>query len=757
MNGASAVSTSVQTITIKEEADLWSKEDLLWLLDRIKSLIPEGDCMKYKTTESHFNWEKVAFGAFTAEMCRLKWQKLACEVRKYRTLSELLTDAVEFVKNPYKGKKLKTHPDFPKKPLTPYFRFFMEKRAKYAKIHPEMSNLDLTKILSKKYKELPEKKKLKYVQDFQQEKGTFGQAMAKFRDEHPELLEEQKKSDVPEKPKTPQQLWYTHEKKAFLKVHPEVSPKELKDALRRQWSQLSDKKRLKWISKALELQKEYEVTRRVYVEAHPDLNFEEPAKSVLTKAERQLKDKFDGRPTKPPPNGYSLYCAELMVNMKDVPSTERMVLCSKQWKVMSQKEKDMYQKRCEQSLPGEERERVLLEEKIGGSRIINSISTNAQSNSPQQAKSSAPSSPSSLTCKSVPDRPQQPISAMFLFFQEKRKDNPDLTESELTRQLARMWNELSERKREKYKKMERTLKAEHEQKMQNFLKEKKEAGSTRKGRLPESPKTAEEIWEQTVIRDYMAKHRNDRKKAQSAMEAAWKAMEKKEMIPWIKKAADDQRRYERELTESRCSPALAQHSKKLKFDGEPKKPPMSGYQMFSQELLTNGELNHFGLKERMVEIGKRWQKQSQAQKDGYKKLVEEQQQEYKIELEIWLKSLSPQERTVYKDYITAKRKGPVKPGGPTAKVRVSSQIASESSDEDDEDEDEEEDDEDAERSDSSDSDDGDDSSASSDSGANSDEEDRENDDDDENQSNASSSSSSSSSSSGEEDSDSDSD
>lgn len=52
------------------------------------------------------------------------------------------------------------HPDFPKKPLTPYFRFFMEKRAKYAKLHPEMSNLDLTKILSKKYRELPDRKKV---------------------------------------------------------------------------------------------------------------------------------------------------------------------------------------------------------------------------------------------------------------------------------------------------------------------------------------------------------------------------------------------------------------------------------------------------------------------------------------------------------------------------------------------------------------------------------------------------------------------
>lgn len=46
------------------------------------------------------------------------------------------------------------------------------------------------------------------------------------REDHPELIEERKKSDLPEKPKTPQQLWYNHEKKAYMKVHPEV-PKSL--------------------------------------------------------------------------------------------------------------------------------------------------------------------------------------------------------------------------------------------------------------------------------------------------------------------------------------------------------------------------------------------------------------------------------------------------------------------------------------------------------------------------------------------------
>ncbi|XP_061694818.1 upstream binding transcription factor, like isoform X2 [Syngnathoides biaculeatus] len=598
MNGSGV--SAPQSGRLKIIKDEWRQEDCLTLLERIRSLLPDGDAMKYKTTESHFDWDKVGFGNFTGEMCRQKWSKVSTEVRKYRTMTELIMDAIDFVKNPYKGKKLKTHPDFPKKPLTPYFRFFMEKRAKYAKIHPEMSNLDLTKILSKKYKELPDKKKQKYVAEFQREKEAFEKNMARFKHEHPELIEASKKSDLPEKPKTPQQLWYNHEKKTYMKMHPQVSQKELKEVLRRQWSQLSDKKRLKWISKALELQKDYEDSMRAYHEAHPDVaNSDDHVRSVLTKAERQLKDKFDGRPTKPPPNGYSLYCAELMVNMKDVPSTERMVLCSKRWKMMTQKEKDLFQRRCEQrkkqydmdlhrfleSLPEEERDRVVSEEKLGGARVpAGAVS------SPHRAKS-------------------PPI---------KDEAQPEL------------WAPQGAKERRDPKKS---------------------------GKLPDSPKTAEEMWQHSVTADFLAKCRSDRRKAQAAMEDAWKAMEKKEKIPWIKKAAEDQKRYERELLDRRPS------QKKAKFDGEPKKPPVSGYQMFSQELLTNGELNHFSLKERMVEIGKRWHTLTASQKDAYKKHVDATQARYRVLLDAWLQALSPQDRAAYKEFSSSKRRSTSKAGG----------------------------------------------------------------------------------------------
>uniref|UniRef100_A0A8D0L919 Upstream binding transcription factor n=1 Tax=Sphenodon punctatus TaxID=8508 RepID=A0A8D0L919_SPHPU len=567
----------------------WTQDDMLTLLECMKNNLPSSDGSKFKTTESHMDWDKIAFKDFSGEMCKIKWIEISNEVRKFRTLTELIMDAEEHVKNPYKGKKLKKHPEFPKKPLTPYFRFFMEKRAKYAKLHPEMSNLDLTKILSKKYKELPEKKKMKYIQDFQREKQEFERNLARFREDHPDLIQNAKKSDVPEKPKTPQQLWYNHEKKIYLKVRPDE-------------------------------------TMREYIQKHPEVNLSEEGitRSTLTKAERQLKDKFDGRPTKPPPNSYSL--------------TERMVLCSQQWKLLSQKEKDAYHKKCDQrkkdyeiellrfleSLPEEEQQRVLGEEKMLGVNKKGTTSPASKKSSPDAGKGGC-------------EKPKRPVSAMFIFSEEKRKqlqeERPELSENELTRLLARMWNDLSEKKKAKYKAREAAMKAQSEKKHGSDKEER--------GKLPESPKTAEEIWQQSVIGDYLARFKNDRGKALKAMEATWNNMEKKEKLMWIKKAAEDQKRYERELSEMRAPPCPTNSSKKMKFQGEPKKPPMNGYQKFSQELLSNGELNHLPLKERMVEIGSRWQRISQGQKEHYKKLAEEQQKQYKVHLDMWLKVSVP--------------------------------------------------------------------------------------------------------------------
>lgn len=50
------------------------------LLEAMKMALPQKDKSKYKTSESHLDWEKVAFNSFTADMCKQKWQEVSKEV-----------------------------------------------------------------------------------------------------------------------------------------------------------------------------------------------------------------------------------------------------------------------------------------------------------------------------------------------------------------------------------------------------------------------------------------------------------------------------------------------------------------------------------------------------------------------------------------------------------------------------------------------------------------------------------------------------
>lgn len=46
----------------------------------MKVALPQKDLTKYKTSESHLDWQKVAFNSYTAEMCKQKWQEVSKEV-----------------------------------------------------------------------------------------------------------------------------------------------------------------------------------------------------------------------------------------------------------------------------------------------------------------------------------------------------------------------------------------------------------------------------------------------------------------------------------------------------------------------------------------------------------------------------------------------------------------------------------------------------------------------------------------------------
>ena len=106
-----------------------------------------------------------------------------------------------------------------------------------------------------------------------------------------------------------------------------------------------------------------------------------------------------------------------------------------------------------------------------------------------------------------------------------------------------------------------------------------------------------------------------------------------------------------------------------KFHGEPKKPPMNGYHKFHQDLWSRRELKVVAPRERMVEISRRWQRVPQDQKELYKKQAEELQTQYKVDLDLWLRTLSPDEYAAYREATCAKRKNMSVTGGPNPKIR----------------------------------------------------------------------------------------
>ena len=108
---------------------------------------------------------------------------------------------------------------------------------------------------------------------------------------------------------------------------------------------------------------------------------------------------------------------------------------------------------------------------------------------------------------------------------------------------------------------------------------------------------------------------------------------------------------------------------KWKFHGEPKKPPLNGYHKFHQDLWSSRELKVVPPRERMVEISRRWQRVPQDQKELYKMQAEGLQTQYKVDLDLWLRTLSPEEYAAYREATCAKCKNMSMMGGPNPKIR----------------------------------------------------------------------------------------
>nr|XP_046225263.1 nucleolar transcription factor 1-like [Oncorhynchus gorbuscha] len=343
--------TEEEEMETSDKEQAWGREDLMTLLHGIKENIPKGDMSIYTKGERTLEWDKVAFGPYSPQMCHQKWKELSKKMRKVRSLAELVTEAEVAFENPFQCQNWKIHPDFPRRPTPSNGIFAKENFKKFKKQQPELTPPELFKLMNEKYNELPEHKKAKYTVKFQKEKEMYEKRMRKLRKEYSGGKKVQRDCLKNIKgPLTPHGLWYRHERREFLLANPGAKRDCIRQSIvqKMRWSKLPDEEKLKWINRSLEQQTQYEEEK---MKEHPENNGSRKAKHkpLLRKSERLLKDLADGKPDKPPSKGYNLFCREQKATIQGegLPNTQYLVICSQRWKEMTKSKKEDYQRRCD--------------------------------------------------------------------------------------------------------------------------------------------------------------------------------------------------------------------------------------------------------------------------------------------------------------------------------------------------------------------------------------------------------------------------
>ncbi|XP_040832688.1 upstream-binding factor 1-like protein 1 [Ochotona curzoniae] len=225
------------------------------------------------------------------------------------------------------------------------------------------------------------------------------------------------------------------------------------------------------------------------------------------------------------------------------------------------------------------------------------------------------------TYKGHPDFPKKPLTPYIRFYKENWPEYSQkfskMSNPELTKVLSEKYKQLPEHEKQRYKEEFQREKLEFEEKLAQFYKD--------------HPDLVQDAGKSALLKTRQARASNN---------------------------------IQRNQREMRSPPKCVGVYKKIIFLGEPKKPPMNAYHKFHQDLLSSGELRGLPHRERMVEISRRWQRIPQRQREHFSRQAEELQKQYKVNLDLWLQSLSPEEYALYKEISCGKGRNMRMTGGP---------------------------------------------------------------------------------------------
>lgn len=230
----------------KGKNKVWTQDQELTLLENVENHLQSSARVKDIYVKD-ITWSKIAFEDFDENDVHKRWNALTSKIRKMRTAKEILEDAklkVAEKEDNVRSRKRKQDdrdPAFPKTPLTSFFIFCEEKRPRLAQKYTNLTSIELTSKLSKKWQKLSDQKKQKYKEIYLENKKKFDHDVTQYFIEH-----------YPDEkpPKTAFELWSDFKEKEMKKDRPEISQKKLHKKIKKYWETLEESEKEKWESKS---------------------------------------------------------------------------------------------------------------------------------------------------------------------------------------------------------------------------------------------------------------------------------------------------------------------------------------------------------------------------------------------------------------------------------------------------------------------------------------------------------------------------
>ena len=325
----------------------WSAEEDYQLYECINKCLPKDDKMKYDSRINNIKWELVSlsFDDRTANDCKNRWIFTLKHLRHHRVTSELIPDAIAWRKQSWKNfnrsSKDLRHPDCPKKPLTSFFIFHHTVRSEVTEKYSDLSTKEVVKLIGEMFKDLPEAEKQKYVDQSVIQKEEYEKKMIKFLQDHPEYIADNAlgKSRLPRAP-TPFNLYVEGKRQKY--VDRGMTPGQARQLCSGKFKSMPDKKKINWIRMAIEQEEAYKKEFQRFVALHPDDKF--TMRPILSKEEIRVKEKCEGKPEKPPKNGFVLFYKELIKGKEfnQLDSETKRVTVTKMWKNLHKDKRNEY-------------------------------------------------------------------------------------------------------------------------------------------------------------------------------------------------------------------------------------------------------------------------------------------------------------------------------------------------------------------------------------------------------------------------------